>query len=420
MTKIKDSTISWVGDIPDSWSVVRNKNCFSCSKEIVGERSGTTQLLSLTKSGIKKISAEETTGKVPESYDTYQIVVPNDMVMCLFDLDVSAVFSGISPYSGMISPAYKELKCNGTILPQYADYWFSFVFDGRKFKHYSKNLRYTLTYDEFARLPIVLPDLEEQTRIVNHLCEKCAQIDTVIEKTRETIEVYKRLKRTVITQAVTKGSILVNYLEVPNGWESRKLKTFITIPVVDGPHESPELFEAGVPYISATAIENGKINFDLRRGYISEEYSLECNKKYKPRRNDILVVKLGASTGQVAIVESDDRFNIWVPLAAVRCNEKVNSRFIYYCFQSEYLIRQMELSWTFGTQQTLGVKTIEQLKFLIPPLEEQLSIVAYLDRKCSDIDALILEKTKLLAEIEDYKKTIIYEYVTGKKEVPVC
>ena len=132
----------------------------------------------------------------------------------------------------------------------------------------------------------------------------------------------------------------------------------------------------------------------------------------------ILVVKLGASTGQVAIVDTDKKYNIWVPLAAIRCNDQVDSRFIFYCFQSDYLIRQMELSWTFGTQQTLGVKTIEQLKFFIPSLDEQKSIVDYIEYRSTEIDSIIRKKTELLSELEGYKKSLIYEYVTGKKEVP--
>jgi type I restriction enzyme S subunit len=187
--------------------------------------------------------------------------------------------------------------------------------------------------------------------------------------------------------------------------------------VVDGPHESPELFEDGIPYISATAINDGKIDFSQMRGYISKEYCDLCDLRYKPRRYDILVIKLGASTGQVGIVETDKRFNIWVPLAAVRCNKDTNPYFVYFAFQSSYFWRQMELSWTFGTQQTLGVKTIEQLRIMLPPLQEQNEIVSYLKQKCDDLNAIIDKKTKLLTELENYKKSLIYEYVTGKREV---
>ena len=206
MTRLmKDSGIEWIGEIPETWEIRKHKTLFECSKEIVGEASATTQLLSLTTRGIKKKGKEVSAGKVPESFDTYQTVSPDDIVMCLFDLDCSAVFSGISPYAGMISPAYKVLKCKSEIFPLFADYWFRFVFDGRKFKTYAKNLRYTLTYDEFATLSLALPSLAEQQRIAAFLDRRCAEIDAVIERTKATIEEYKKLKQAVITEAVTKG-----------------------------------------------------------------------------------------------------------------------------------------------------------------------------------------------------------------------
>ena len=142
--EMKDSGIMWVGKIPANWNIRRNKTLFSCSKEIVGEQSISMQLLSLTTQGIRKKSKTDVSGKVPESYNTYQIVKPDDIVMCLFDLDCSAVFSGISYYSGMISPAYKVIRCKETILPAYANYWFKYVFADRKYMSYAKNLRFTL------------------------------------------------------------------------------------------------------------------------------------------------------------------------------------------------------------------------------------------------------------------------------------
>lgn len=271
--------------------------------------------------------------------------------------------------------------------------------------------------------------LPEQQAISAYLDRQCALIDSVTEKTKASIEEYKKLRQAVITQAVTKGvrgdrpmkEVENGFVDhIPNNWIYQKVKNFIAMPVIDGPHESPELYDDGIPYISATAIVDSKIDFSLMRGYISAEYCDECDKRYKPQINDILLIKLGASTGQVAIVDTDRRFNIWVPLAAIRCDDSVVPKFIYYSFQSEYLLRQMELSWTYGTQQTLGVKTIEQLRFVLPIIDEQQEIAAYLDRKCAEIDALITKKETFLAELEAYKKSLIYEYVTGKKEVPLA
>ena len=426
MREMKDSGIEWIGEIPDDWTIIRNKNVFACGKELVGEKSELTQLLSLTTRGIKKKDINNAEGKLPESFDTYQLVKENDIVMCLFDLDCSAVFSGISPFDGMISPAYRVLSCKECMEPRYADYWFRYISDGRKFNHYAKNIRYTLSYEEFSALPLLLPEKSEQRRIADYLDRKCSQIDALIARQQEVIEKLKAYKLSVITEAVTKGlnpnvpmknSGIEWVGEIPEHWENRKMISILSMRVVDGPHESPELYDEGIPYISATAIENGKINFDLMRGYISEEYCDICDLRYKPQLHDILVIKLGASTGQVAIVETTDRFNIWVPLAAVRCNEKADPYFVYYAFQSDYFLKQMEMSWTYGTQQTLGVKSIERLRIMLPTLEEQKEIVSYLKSKCDSIDAAVRNKQNLINKLADYKKSLIYEVVTGKKEV---
>ena len=434
---MKNSGIEWIGEIPEDWDIYRNKNAFICNKEIVGKNSNSTQLLSLTTGGIKCKDINNVEGKLPESFDTYQYVKKNDVVMCLFDLDMSAVFSGISQYDGMISPAYKVLSCQDRANPLFIHYWFSYIFDGRKFNHYAKNIRYTLNYNEFATLPILLPPKSTQQRIATYLDKKCSKIEETIQNQQQVIEKLKAYKQSLITEAVTgkvkieNGKICGEYesykdsklkwlgdFKIPEKWSNIQVKSFVSIPVVDGPHESPELFDNGIPYISATAIENSKIDFSLKRGFISEKYCDECDKRYKPMRDDILMIKLGATTGQVAIVETDERFNIWVPLAAIRCNKNIAlPKFIFYSFQSDYCLKQMEMSWTFGTQQTLGVSSIERLKIFLPNIETQKNITHFLDKKCTAIDTAIEQKQKLIVKLTEYKKSLIYECVTGKKAI---
>ena len=279
------------------------------------------------------------------------------------------------------------------------------------------------------------PPKETQQRIASYLDKKCSKIEETIQNQQQVIEKLKAYKQSLITEAVTgkvkiaNGKICGEYesykdsklkwlgdFKIPEKWSNIQVKSFVSIPVVDGPHESPELFDNGIPYISATAIENSKIDFSLKRGFISEKYCDECDKRYKPMKDDILMIKLGATTGQVAIVETDERFNIWVPLAAIRCNKNIAlPKFVFYSFQSDYCLKQMEMSWTFGTQQTLGVSSIERLKIFLPNIETQKEIADYLDKKCTAIDTAIEQKQKLIEKLTEYKKSLIYECVTGKK-----
>lgn len=427
MREMKDSGVEWIGKTPIEWSLVQTKRFFTNTKKIVGNEADNYDRLALTMNGVIKRSKDDSEGLQPEKFEGYQILCKNELVFKLIDLEnVKTSRVGLSPYTGLVSPAYIVLS-NDFTDNRFFYYWFMFMYYNEVFNHLGgEGVRSALNAKDVLSLPV--PDIRsnEQNRIADYLDRKCSQIDAIIARQQEVIEKLKAYKLSVITEAVTKGlnpdvpmkDSGVEWIgEIPEDWENRKMISILSMRVVDGPHESPELYDEGIPYISATAIENGKINFDLMRGYISEEYCDICDLRYKPQLHDILVIKLGASTGQVAIVETSDRFNIWVPLAAVRCNEKADPYFVYYAFQSDYFLKQMEMSWTYGTQQTLGVKSIERLRIMLPTLEDQKEIASYLKSKCDSIDAAVKNKENLIDKLVDYKKSLIYEVVTGKKEV---
>ena len=422
MRKMKNSGIEWIGEIPESWEIGQIGHLYDERKEKVSDRDYPP--LSVT---MKGIVPQLSTAAKTDAHDDRKLVKKGDFAInSRSDRRGSC---GISAYDGSVSLINTILCPRNEMNPQYYDWLFHttmFADEFYKWGHGIVDDLWTTNWADMKKIGVPIPDLHEQSLIAAYLDRQCALIDSVTEKTKASIEEYKKLRQAVITQAVTKGvrgdrpmkEVENGFVDhIPNNWTYQKVKNFIAMRVIDGPHESPELYDDGIPYISATAIVDSKIDFSLMRGYISAEYCDECDKRYKPQINDILLIKLGASTGQVAIVDTDRRFNIWVPLAAIRCDDSVVPKFIYYSFQSEYLLRQMELSWTYGTQQTLGVKTIEQLRFVLPIIDEQQEIAAYLDKKCAEIDALITKKETFLAELEAYKKSLIYEVVTGKKEV---
>lgn len=427
MREMKDSGVEWIGEIPVDWSMKRVKHIFTRKNEKAMQENPT--ILSLARDGVKVRDISNNEGQIAESYYNYNPVEEGDLLLNPMDL-YSGANCSISKVQGVISPAYINLKANTGVNPDFYDYYFKVQYWLMAFFSYGKGVsydnRWTLSAETLMNYPVVDLSYEEQCKRADYLDRKCSQIDAIIARQQEVIEKLKAYKLSVITEAVTKGlnpdvpmkDSGVDWIgEIPEHWENRKMISILSMRVVDGPHESPELYDKGIPYISATAIENGKINFDLMRGYISEEYCDICDLRYKPQLHDILVIKLGASTGQVAIVETTDRFNIWVPLAAVRCNEKADPYFVYYAFQSDYFLKQMEMSWTYGTQQTLGVKSIERLRIMLPTFEEQKEIASYLQSKCDSIDAAVKNKENLIDKLVDYKKSLIYEVVTGKKEV---
>lgn len=201
--------------------------------------------------------------------------------------------------------------------------------------------------------------------------------------------------------------------DIPSYWVCIKTLHALAMPITDGPHETPQLYDCGIPFISAEAISSGEIRFENMRGYISEEFYNQCCKKYIPQRNDIYMTKSGASTGRVALVNTDEAFTIWSPLAAFRANNEVTDyKYLYYVLRSECYQKQVENGWSFGTQQNIGMRTLERLKIPFPPLKEQLSIANWLDAKCGKIDAAIVKVEREIELIDELKQSEISRVVT--------
>ena len=200
-----------------------------------------------------------------------------------------------------------------------------------------------------------------------------------------------------------------NLLTTKPQWNHVKILDMLSQPITDGPHTTPQFVQNGVPFISVDSIWDGKIHFEKRRGYITEEFDEECCKKYKPQKNDVYMVKSGSTTGKVAFVNTDIRFNIWSPLAAMRVNEKNSARFLFYLLQTERVQKQVKAKSSHGSQPNLGMRELEQFEVDIPPLDVQNRIVNVLDnfeKICSDLNI------GLPAEIEARQKQ--YEYYRDK------
>ena len=192
--------------------------------------------------------------------------------------------------------------------------------------------------------------------------------------------------------------------EIPEGWSVSKVLHCLSMPITDGPHTTPILYDTGIPFVSAEAVScgNGRIDFSHIRGYISEQFYKECCQKYVPEIDDIYMIKSGATTGRVAIVDTTRVFTIWSPLAVFRCNKDcMLPKFLFYYLQSPAFQKEVEFGWTFGTQQNVGMRSLEQMKVCVPQLNKQDTIANYLDYQCTQID-LLLQKS--LTSIEEYKK----------------
>ena len=203
--------------------------------------------------------------------------------------------------------------------------------------------------------------------------------------------------------------------EIPEDWNVGKTLYALSMPITDGPHETPELFDEGIPFISAEAVScgNGHIDFEHIRGFISQEFYEECCKKYIPQINDIYMIKSGATTGKVAKVETQKLFPIWSPLAVFSVEpQRCYYEYLYYFIQSDAYQKQIENKWTYGTQQNIGMRTLEKLMICFPSITQQKLIADYLDSKGSKIDESIEKQRAIIEKLKEYKFSIITEAVT--------
>ena len=432
--KYKDSGIAWIGEIPEHWDKNKIIRLFS----IIG--SGTTPKSSKEDNyigSVNWIQSGDINGGYIENckntisdtalkeYPTLKIYKTPFIIVAMYGASVGNI--SISNIDGCVNQAC----CVMNETKQNFKYLFYAMNSVKRYLIYKAEGggQPNISQDKIKNTWMPIPPFEEQQSIATYLDQKCGEIDELITLQEEMITKLQSYKQSVITEAVTKGldknvplkdSGIEWIGEIPEHWEASKTLFSLSMPITDGPHTTPELFETGIPFVSAEAVSfgNGRIDFSHIRGYISENFYQECCKKYIPQIDDIYMIKSGATTGRVAIVDTDIKFTIWSPLAVFRCNkERMLPRFLFYQLQSNGYQKQIELNWSYGTQQNIGMRTLEKLILSVPPLSEQQSIADYLDQKCCEIDELISIKQQKIEKLKDYKKSLIFECVTGKRKV---
>lgn len=249
----------------------------------------------------------------------------------------------------------------------------------------------SLTIDAIGRCKIPVPPLEIQREIVRIL-------DSF---TSLTVELSAELSARQKQYGFYREKLLLKH----SSSKHVKILDMLSQPITDGPHTTPTFVSDGIPFISVDAIWDGKIHFEKMRGYITPEFDKECSKKYKPKKNDVYIVKSGSTTGKVAFVDTDRDFNIWSPLAAMRVNSNYLSRYLFHLLQTDFIQNQIKAKSSHGSQPNLSMRVLEQIEVDVPPLDVQQRIVNVLDNFdaiCSDLNI------GLPAEISARQKQ--YEY----------
>ena len=426
----KDSGIEWIGRIPKDWKVIPHKRLMRKIKELCPEYKG-EDIISLTMNGVivRDLNAG---GKMPTSFDGYQYVHPGNLLMCLFDIDVTPRCVGLIRNEGLTSPAYSQFVLYEGVYGPYYNYLLRYMDDEKCLLHLSKNLRSSLTEDDFGQIPTVFPSFLEQKMIAEYLDEKCGEIDSLISLQEKMITQLTDYKQSVITEAVTKGldsnvELVPSGIDwigdVPEGWKLARMDyicSVITDFVASGSFES---LRENVPYLDTpdyamlvrTADLSGTARSD-KRVYISE-HSYIFLKNSNLFGEEIVLPNIGASVGDVYMVPAGLYEKMSLGPNSIMLKTKYCDRYYYYYYYGEPGKRSVINMCQSTAQPKFNKTELRSLRVLLPPLEEQRAIASYLDGRCAEIDALISLKQQKIETLKDYKKSLIFEAVTGKIEV---
>ena len=401
--KMKDSGIDWIGEIPEGWEVVQLKRFAEVhnGREI-------------------DVEVDSTDSSAVGVYGSGGV----------FKYTNRAQYSGKAVLFGRKGTLGKPLYVEGQLWA--VDTMYFLTYSNRlleKFSYYQFLAFNWAPYITHTAIPSVvaseivacyfpIPPLEEQAKIADYLDNGCASLDTILDKTRSSIEEYKKLKQAVITQAVTKGvrgeremkDSGVEWIgEIPKEWDILNLvaHTSMLTPMRD----RPENLDGPIPWIRIEDFDGKYISSSKASLGVSKETVRSMNLKIYPVGT--ILCTSSCIMGKCAIVSrelvSNQRFIGIIP------DQNTCENFLYYLMLSNS--ERMNYLATGALQANLSRSSFEHLKVQFPSYQEQKEISDYLDTKCAEIDKLIAKKEQLVKELESYKKSLIYEIVTGKREV---
>ena len=419
----KESGIEWIGKIPDTWEIKRLKEIFVERNN--RDAKGKTLLSVSQYYGIKpKAETDIADSHVAESYDDYKVVFSGDFVM-----NIMLAWNGsyaVSDYEGIVSPAYCVYQFRKNSCHKFFHYLLRIDGYQTAFKTMSRGIidsRLRLYPEQFYTFNTIFPPLQEQQHIADYLDDKCGEIDSLIGLQEQMIEKLKAYKQSVITEAVTKGlnpnaklvASGINWIgEIPEGWKVIKTK-YIADKIYKGNGiTKDEVFVDG----DTPCVRYGEIYSKYTQAFKTCFSATNINNQKSPQLfhyGDILC----AGTGE--LVEEIGKSIVY--LGSQEClaggdiiviQHHQNPSFLNYALNSNYAQTQKSRGKAKLKVVHISAFEIGSTFILLPPLTEQQAIASYLDEKCADIDRLIGLKQRKIESLKDYKKSVIYEAVTGK------
>lgn len=411
MRKMKNSGIEWIGKIPEEWNILPTKRFFRHTKTIAGDKVDSYERLALTMNGVIKRSKEDSEGLQPEKFDTYQVLKENELVFKLIDLaNVKTSRVGLSPFTGIVSPAYIVLT-NESDDNRFYYYFFISMYYNEIFNRLGDNgVRSSLNAQDLLSVPIVNISSDTQHRIADFLDDKCGKIDRYIEKQQRIIDNLKEYKQAVITEAVRFRvgwtSCHLGYLaQFKNGLNYSGLSTDVEIKFL-GVRDFQNHFMLNSKEMFST------LKFD---GNMPEDLLL--------KNGDIVFVRSNGSkdlVGRSVLIDNVDYpltySGFCIRMRNIR-QDIIQNKFLLYRFWSNEFRQSLNQDSRGSNINNLNQELLSKFAVAFPVIDEQKKIVKHLDAKCFEIDSAISKQTSIIEKLTEYKKSLIYEAVTGKMEV---
>ena len=433
MRKMKKTSIPWLPELAEDFSVGYVKQYFFVSKDLSNEGEP-ERVLKLARAGIVEKDVTTNEGQMAASYAGYNKVQVGDLLLNPMDL-YSGANCNVSELNGVISPAYSNLRAKkvGSVVPKFYDYYFKSQYWLMAMFAHGKGVsfdnRWTLNNDSLRTYEIPVALYEVQKAIVENIQSEEKKVEALIANVQAQIEKLKAYKQSLITEVVTKGldptvtmkDSGVEWIgEIPEHWRTAKLQYCAQIRsgITLGKKYPKGTRIIERPYLRVANVQNGGVVLDDVKMI---EVSMEDDKQYRLSAGEVLMTeggdrdKLGRGCvweGQITPCLHQNH------IFALRTNGLLKPQFLAYATASDVGRVYFDITAT-KTTNLASTNSSKVLAFNLPlpTIGEQQEIISYLDGKCLQIDRLIAIKQEKIRKLEQYKKSLIYEYVTGKKEV---
>lgn len=399
--EMRDSGVQWLGCIPDDWGV---EQAGQALYQVKNKNTGMVEnnLLSLSYGRVKRRDIDARGGLLPESFEGYNIVEADDIVLRFTDLqnDQRSLRTGRVTERGIITSAYTTVRPVNTEASRFL-YYALHAYDLRKgFYGMGSGVRQGLKWQEAKYILIPKPSDDEQRRIADYLDAKCAEIDRAIEAAERSIEEYGSYFTATVDSALSDahGSVRLS-----------RLCSVIT----DGDHQPPPRADSGVPFLVISNISKGYISFE-HCDHVPEEY-YDAIPPYKRAAKGDLLFTVTGSYGLPVLVDCDERFCFQRHIALLK--PLIEPEYLYFAMQTSIYRQYCDLVATGAAQKTVSLSSLRSSRIPLFDAWKRAEIVSRLQEIESSVKNAITAKQSIIDDLKAYKQSLVYEVVTGKREV---